>query len=151
MQRLRDPAPLIPLGCHSDAGTWTQSSLDLPALDVTVTLTLGSMTTASSLRVMLPPTHTHATQWSTLKGASQGDSSKGLSHSVPHTHQDHIQGLPHAYPTHIPTDQEVKGLSSQGHSDYVAVTRTTRGPGAGKALLPCFHVAWCCCVPPFPT
>lgn len=40
---------LITPRCHGDSGTWTQSSLHLTTLDVTVTLTLGSMTTASSL------------------------------------------------------------------------------------------------------
>lgn len=54
-------------------------------------------------------------------------------------------GLPHAYPIHIPADQEVKGQSSQGHSDQAAVTRTMRGPRPWRGLADCFHAAWCCC------
>lgn len=46
----RDSAPMIISRCHSDSGTSRQSSLDLPHSSVTVMLTMGSMTTASSFR-----------------------------------------------------------------------------------------------------
>lgn len=52
MRGFGDSDALITIRRHSDSEMWEQGFLDLPSFHIMATLTMGSMTTNSSLRVM---------------------------------------------------------------------------------------------------
>lgn len=101
---------------------------------------------------MQPPSHTHATQWSTPTGVSQGDSERGLSHNMPPPHLVIIsQALPQLYPIHISAHQEVKGSKFMGVFDgQPVVTRTTRSRSPRRGLAGCFPCSGGAAMPPSP-
>ena len=119
-----------------------QASLDLPASDVVVTLILGSMTTASSLRVMQPPLHTHVTQWSTHRSVTGRLIEGTQPQHVPYPRDSHT-----LTPSTSPLTRKSKGQSSHGHSgDARQQVEGQQGPLAcGEALLAIFHASGGCC------
>ena len=65
---LGDSDALITIRCHSDSEMWKQGFLNLTPTHVTATLTMGFVTTDSSLRVIGPYI---------LAGGPKGDSCRG--------------------------------------------------------------------------